>query len=160
MKISISNKSVVGEIKRQFSLEYPFLKIEFLIPHRPSFKPDRQVIASDNSTLGHLQPAMKEGTMIVDDMTTVGELENFFKKSFTRCTGIQTITKSLVGNDNDRCVEFAKAKQPWKRNFGIQEYYQTKRELWKRFRERCDLKKEIPQLITFNQGYLPICNID
>ena len=79
MKISISNKSVVGEIKRQFSLEYPFLKIEFLIPHRPSFKPDRQVIASDNSTLGHLQPAMKEGTMIVNDMTTVGELENFFK---------------------------------------------------------------------------------
>jgi hypothetical protein len=79
MKISISNSSLVGEIKRQFSLGYPFLKLEFLIPQRQSVKGGHQVIASDNTSLGHIQPAMSEGAMIVEDTTTVGELESFFK---------------------------------------------------------------------------------
>jgi hypothetical protein len=73
---------MVYEIKRQFNAEYPFLKLEFLIPpHLPAGE-RHPVIASDNTKLGSIRPAMKEGALVVKSSTTVGELERFFRNHF------------------------------------------------------------------------------
>jgi hypothetical protein len=37
------------------------------------------VIAADNTRLGNIQPHLKEGAIVVNDMTTVGELESYFR---------------------------------------------------------------------------------
>lgn len=79
MKIKISRSSMVYEIKKQFSSEYPFLKIEFLIPPHFPTGGRHPVIAADNTRLGNIQPHLKEGAIVVNDMTTVGELESYFR---------------------------------------------------------------------------------
>ena len=69
---------LVGEIKEEFSSQYPFLKLEFLITKRRPAGAQHLVITHDSTKLSSIQPAMKEGGMFVNDMTTVGELESFF----------------------------------------------------------------------------------
>jgi len=78
MKIKITNGSIVGVVKKEFSSQYPFLKIEFLISQRLPTGKHHLLIAADNLALSSIQPAMKEGGMVVTDKTTVGELESFF----------------------------------------------------------------------------------
>jgi hypothetical protein len=78
MKMEILKTSTVGEIKRPFSSAYPFLKLEFLIHPKLSGDGRHPVIAPDNTTLGNIEPMMKEGAIVVNDFTTVGELESFF----------------------------------------------------------------------------------
>lgn len=79
MKIKISRRTMVYEIKKQFNSEYPFLKVEFLIPPNIPTGGRHPVIAADNTRLGSIQPRLKEGAVVVDDMTTVGELESYFR---------------------------------------------------------------------------------
>jgi hypothetical protein len=79
MKLKLLKNSVTGEIKKQFNSEYPFLKLEFLILRRMQTGGRHPLIADDNTRLGILQPAMKEGGFLVSDSTTVDELERLFK---------------------------------------------------------------------------------
>jgi hypothetical protein len=78
MNIKILRSSIVGEIKRQFSSDYPFLKLEFLMPQRLPTGGKHLVITNANSRLGDIQPRMREGAIVVNNKTTVGELEKFF----------------------------------------------------------------------------------
>ena len=79
MKIKISRNTMVYEIKKQFSSEFPFLKVEFLIPPHVSTGGRHPVIAADTVRLTSVQPHLKEGAFVVNDMTTVGELESCFR---------------------------------------------------------------------------------
>ena len=79
MKLKLLKNSITGEIKKQFNSEYPFLKLEFLVLKRMQAGLRHPIIADDNTRLGNLQPAMKEGGFHVGDSTTVDELERFFK---------------------------------------------------------------------------------
>ena len=79
MKIKISKTSMVGEIKNQFSAAYPFLKLEFLIRPKLSSGQPHPMIAPDNTMLSNIAANMKEGAIVLDDTTTVGELEAFFR---------------------------------------------------------------------------------
>lgn len=79
MKVRIFKDSRVGEIKRQFSVKYPFLKLEFLMHQRSQKGGGKQMLVSDNRKLSEIRSDLKEGAMIVDDGTTVYELEAFFR---------------------------------------------------------------------------------
>ena len=79
MKIKISRSMSVGEIQEQFSSQYPFLKLEFLMPRRQPAGAQHLILAHDNSKLEKIQTAMREGGMVVNNLTTVGELESFFR---------------------------------------------------------------------------------
>ena len=79
MQIKILRTTMVYEIKRQFTSTYPFLKLEFLIPPQLPVGSRHPVIAPDNTRLRSIQPFLKEGAIVVNDMTTVGELESFFR---------------------------------------------------------------------------------
>lgn len=77
MIIKVSKKSLVGQIKRQFNSEYPFLKIEFIIsPHVTTGR--HPVIAADETRLENIQPIMKEGAIVMNQTITVSELGSFF----------------------------------------------------------------------------------
>lgn len=78
MKINICRQCIVGKIKRQFNAQYPFLKIEFLIRPNPMLGRRHPIIAPDNMKLERVQPRMREGAIVINDLTTVGELESFF----------------------------------------------------------------------------------
>lgn len=91
MKIKISRRSMVYEIKKQFSSEYPFLKVEFLIPPHLPAGGRHPILAPDNTRLEIIQPHLKEGAFVVNDMTTVGELESYF---YNHLLDVQVFRKS------------------------------------------------------------------
>ena len=78
MKIKVSRKMSVGEIQEQFNSQYPFLKLEFLMPRRVQASGQHLIMGHNHLKLENIQPAMKEGGMVVNNLTTVGEVESFF----------------------------------------------------------------------------------
>ena len=79
MKLNVTKNTTAGEINRQFRSAYPFLKLEFLIMPDVQSVSKHPVIATDNTRLGSIRPTMKEGAIVINDNTTVGELEMFFR---------------------------------------------------------------------------------
>lgn len=79
MKLAIMKNGRVGDVKRQFSSQYPFLKIEFLVFQRQGEGPAKQIVAGDSRKLSEIRSDMKEGALRVGDSTTVKELEDFFR---------------------------------------------------------------------------------
>lgn len=79
MKIRILKTATAGQIKKQFNAEYPYLKIEFLIIPALKSGSRHPAIVPDNVTLGSMQPHVLEGVIMVNEMMSVGELEQCFK---------------------------------------------------------------------------------
>lgn len=79
MKIHILRDGRVGEIKKQFSSEYPFLKLEFLVHEHGDKQKGKQMVVSDSRKISEIHSGLEEGSVEIGDATTVSELESFFR---------------------------------------------------------------------------------
>lgn len=85
MRLSILANQAIGELQKQFSSVFPFLKIEFFtardmlnkLPYPPPFLPSGTKI--NEACTGKV----KEGTLEFTGATSVAELERLFREDFS-----------------------------------------------------------------------------
>lgn len=76
MKLQIANKITVGELQRQFSAEFPYLKVEFFnVPRVTNNQLSKLHIYGSHKTLGACRKNTKEGFIEISGNDTVEKLE-------------------------------------------------------------------------------------
>ena len=76
MNINIQKGMTIDAIKRQFSLLFPYLKLEFFLRQTvPGHSPAELRIAPGNALVEHIQPRVCPGVLYIDDTTTAGAME-------------------------------------------------------------------------------------
>jgi hypothetical protein len=79
MELNIKNKMTISELQKQFSDEYPYLRIEFFdIPHSPSNKLSKAHQFPPNRLIGVCRKLRNEGTITIMPDDTVEKLEQIF----------------------------------------------------------------------------------
>ena len=83
MKIEIASSRLVSEIQKEFSDQFPFLKIEFFRSSTPRMsKWNAANRVSPTLTISKCQVQRKEGDIHFTEETKVEELERLFQKDF------------------------------------------------------------------------------
>lgn len=79
MELHIKNQMTISELQKQFSVEFPYLKIEFFdIPHTSSNKLTKAHLFPAGRLLGVCRKMRNEGIIIINPEDTVEKLENIF----------------------------------------------------------------------------------
>lgn len=81
MLLDISQTRSISEIQRDFSSQYPFLKLEFYDVNASSKNSSRR-LHLQNFILINRAGLRKNGNIDVSDSMTVGQLENIFQTEF------------------------------------------------------------------------------
>lgn len=82
MSINVKKESLVKEIQQQFSILYPFLKIEFLKKSLTERRTVKGMYAMPHEMFHTICSVNSSGTIPVDENLTVAEIEMGFKKQF------------------------------------------------------------------------------
>ena len=82
MSINVKKESLVKEIQQQFSILYPFLKIEFLKKSLTERRTVKGMYAMPHEMFQTICSVNSSGTIPVDENLTVAEMEMGFKKQF------------------------------------------------------------------------------
>jgi len=82
MSINVKKESLVKEIQQQFSILYPFLKIEFLKKSLTERRTVKGMYAMPHEMFQTICSVNSSGTIPVDENLTVAEIEMGFKKQF------------------------------------------------------------------------------
>jgi hypothetical protein len=94
MTFRIEHSSSVADIQHAFSLEYPYLKIEFFEPCHRSVPPRKRKGVSGETALGNIGKILIPADLEFDDETSVAELEEKFQEMF----GISAQVYRRAGN--------------------------------------------------------------
>ena len=83
MELTIKNKTTISELQKQFSLEFPYLKIEFFdIPHTSPNKLTKAHQYPPNRLLGVCGKIRNEGVITINADDTVEKLDSIFWNEF------------------------------------------------------------------------------
>lgn len=83
MELQVNNKITISELQRQFSKEFPYLKIEFFdIPHSSPNKLSKAHLFPPNRLLGVCRKLRNEGIIKISPDDTVEKLETIFWNEF------------------------------------------------------------------------------
>jgi len=82
MIIKIDNGSLVGDIQRQFTARYPFLKIQFHKKHSGYKHATKEEHASPGELFRNLCSTNKNGTVDINNKRSIADVENDFKKEY------------------------------------------------------------------------------
>ena len=94
MTFRIEQNSSVADIQHAFSLEYPYLKIEFFEPCHRSVPPRKRKGVSGETTLGNIGKILSPADLEFNEETSVAELEEKFQDMF----GISAQVYRRAGN--------------------------------------------------------------
>jgi hypothetical protein len=93
MEIRIDGRTRISEIKKEFSLRFPYLKIEFFkVPHKVGESSPKSTMISRDAKVGDIRKDGEAGRINFSGMMTVGELEQKFQDLFG--VSIQVFRKS------------------------------------------------------------------
>ena len=117
MKITLTNNTTLGDIKRQFSAYFPFLKLEFYqVLLKGNTGPETVAFLSDDTNLAELGINAGYSQFIFHSSTSIA----FFKKGLQSCYNlpVQVFRKAGEGwlqytqsNDSSLKEENTKAKK-------------------------------------------------
>lgn len=83
MEILIDDNRTIGDVQKDFSDEYPFLKIEFLSqPGRNASAPARQEILPGGKKLGSIRDRHNSGAVPIEPDRTVRNLLDSLEQQF------------------------------------------------------------------------------
>ena len=83
MELQISNKITISKLQKQFSSEFPYLKIEFFdIPRSSQSKLSKAHQYPQSRLLGVCRKMQNEGAITITPDDTVEKLENIFWNEF------------------------------------------------------------------------------
>lgn len=83
MEILISNKRKVSEIQKEFSKEYPFLRLEFFNQnHQKGLRGPKRHPFSTDVQIGDCRNMSQDGNIDIFPQMTVAQLEDTLKKQF------------------------------------------------------------------------------
>lgn len=94
MTLRIEHNSSVADIQHTFSLEYPYLKIEFFEPCHRSVPPRKRKGVSGETALGNIGKILSPADLEFNEETSVAELEEKFQEMF----GISVQVYRRAGN--------------------------------------------------------------
>lgn len=84
MKLVLHYEKTIGEIKREFSHTFPYLRIEFFQKNNEGYNWfNQQNKLSDNTSIGDIQGVLKEGVVDITPDKTVKEVEQIFENRFS-----------------------------------------------------------------------------
>jgi hypothetical protein len=80
MKIAINDERKIYAIQKEFSLQFPFLKIEFFAkPHKVGGESSKKIMNASSKTLGECRTIHDKGTITIIPQMTVADLEQNFR---------------------------------------------------------------------------------
>ena len=82
MSINVHKESLVKDVQQQFSILYPFLKIEFLKKNLTERRTVKGMYAMPDEMFHTLCSVKNSGTIPANEGLTVAEMEQGFKKLF------------------------------------------------------------------------------
>jgi hypothetical protein len=83
MEITINDNRKIFAVQKEFSKEFPYLKLEFFSkPHKPGGSSSKKLIKHPGKTLGECRAIQKSGVLTVSRQMTVLELEQEFMDVF------------------------------------------------------------------------------
>jgi hypothetical protein len=79
MKITINDKRKIHAIQKEFTEQFPYLKIEFFAkPHKVGGGSSKKSLCLGSKTLGECRTVHKAGTITIIPQMTVADLEQNF----------------------------------------------------------------------------------
>lgn len=83
MKLHIDDKMTIGQLKDQFSIAFPYLKLEFFKkPHETGGISAKQDLLDSRTVLAATRTNHSEGDFFFNGTTTVEQLESSFQNVF------------------------------------------------------------------------------
>ena len=83
MEIHISDTTLIGEIKTEFSERYPFLKLEFFNhAHADGLGSPKEDMIVENMSLEKVRTIHNEGDIVIKPDMEVGVLEQIFESKY------------------------------------------------------------------------------
>jgi hypothetical protein len=84
MELSLTGKTKIKDLKKQFSKHFPFLKLEFFsYGHHKGGSSVLAKVISDGTLLAEIAPAIQEQTFAFTPSTTVAEFEQRLQNEYS-----------------------------------------------------------------------------
>ncbi len=83
MELIIDDKRTIGDLQKDFSYEFPYLRLEFLShPFPEGIKNIKKELHKGGEKIGDCRKVHKSGTVVLSNDMTVAQLEQLFENEY------------------------------------------------------------------------------